>query len=67
MKKIAAVIQPYKLGDVQEALVGIGIHGMTVTEVKGTRSSTEGPPRSSIWCRSSWSRSSSRANALTRP
>lgn len=35
MKKIAAIIQPYKLADVQEALVGIGIYGMTVTEVKG--------------------------------
>ena len=35
MKKIAAIIQPYKLVDVQEALVGIGIYGMTVTEVKG--------------------------------
>lgn len=35
MKKIAAIIQPYKLNDVQDALVGIGIYGMTVTEVKG--------------------------------
>jgi nitrogen regulatory protein P-II 1 len=35
MKKIEAVIQPYKLEDVKEAMKGIGIDGMTVTEVRG--------------------------------
>jgi nitrogen regulatory protein P-II 1 len=35
MKKIEAVIQPYKLEDVKEALKAIGIDGMTVSEVRG--------------------------------
>jgi nitrogen regulatory protein P-II 1 len=35
MKKIEAVIKPFKLDDVREALSEIGIAGMTVTEVKG--------------------------------
>ncbi len=35
MKKIDAVIKPFKLDDVREALSNIGITGMTVTEVKG--------------------------------
>jgi nitrogen regulatory protein P-II 1 len=35
MKKIEAIIQPFKLGEVKEALKGIGIDGMTVTEVRG--------------------------------
>lgn len=35
MKKIEAVIKPFKLDDVREALVALGIQGMTVTEVKG--------------------------------
>ncbi|MBF0103578.1 MAG: P-II family nitrogen regulator [Desulfobacterales bacterium] len=35
MKKIEAIIKPFKLDDVKEALNGIGIHGMTITEVKG--------------------------------
>jgi nitrogen regulatory protein P-II 1 len=35
MKKIEAVIQPFKLDDVKEALKGIGIDGMTVIEVRG--------------------------------
>ena len=35
MKKIEAVIKPFKLNDVKEALNGIGILGMTVVEVKG--------------------------------
>jgi nitrogen regulatory protein P-II 2 len=32
---IIAVIKPFKLDEVREALTGIGVHGMTVTEVKG--------------------------------
>ncbi|MFQ5581385.1 MAG: P-II family nitrogen regulator [Mariprofundaceae bacterium] len=35
MKKIEAIIKPFKLDDVKDALGGIGIDGMTVTEVKG--------------------------------
>ena len=35
MKKITAMIKPFKLDDVREALTDIGITGMTVTEVKG--------------------------------
>ena len=35
MKKIEAVIKPFKLDDVREALSDIGISGLTVTEVKG--------------------------------
>ena len=35
MKKIEAIIKPFKLNEVQEALAGIGVEGMTVTEVKG--------------------------------
>ncbi len=35
MKMIKAIIKPFKLDDVREALSGIGIQGITVTEVKG--------------------------------
>ena len=35
MKKIDAIIKPFKLDDVREALSEIGVTGMTVTEVKG--------------------------------
>lgn len=35
MKKIEAIIKPFRLDDVKEALNKIGIHGITVTEVKG--------------------------------
>ncbi len=35
MKKIEAIIKPFKLDEVKDALHGIGIQGMTVTEVKG--------------------------------
>jgi nitrogen regulatory protein P-II 2 len=35
MKLIMAVIKPFKLEDVREALTSIGIEGMTITEVKG--------------------------------
>ena len=35
MKKIEAVIKPFKLDEVREALSEIGITGLTVTEVKG--------------------------------
>ena len=35
MKKIEAIIQPHKLDDVKAALMGIGIEGMTISEVRG--------------------------------
>jgi len=35
MKLITAIIKPFKLDDVREALSGVGVQGMTVTEVKG--------------------------------
>src|SRR5512138_529528 len=35
MKKIEAIIKPFKLDDVKRALSGIGVTGLTVTEVKG--------------------------------
>ena len=35
MKKIEAVIQPFKLDEVKQALKNIGIDGMTITEVRG--------------------------------
>jgi nitrogen regulatory protein P-II 1 len=35
MKKIEAIIKPFKLDDVKEALQAIDIHGMTVVEVRG--------------------------------
>jgi len=35
MKKIQAIIKPFKLDDVKEALAEIGIKGMTISEIKG--------------------------------
>ncbi len=35
MKLVIAVIKPFKLDEVRDALTHIGVHGMTVTEVKG--------------------------------
>lgn len=35
MKKVEAIIKPFKLDEVKDALNGLGIQGMTVTEVKG--------------------------------
>lgn len=35
MKKIEAIIKPFKMDDVREALAEVGINGMTVSEVKG--------------------------------
>jgi nitrogen regulatory protein PII len=36
MKIVMAIIKPFKLEEVRDALTGIGVHGLTVTEVKGT-------------------------------
>ena len=35
MKLVVAIIKPFKLDEVRQALTDIGVHGMTVTEVKG--------------------------------
>ena len=35
MKLVIAIIKPFKLEDVREALMGLGVQGLTVTEVKG--------------------------------
>lgn len=35
MKKIEAIIKPFKLDEVKEGLTELGIHGMTISEVKG--------------------------------
>ena len=35
MKIVMAVIKPFKLDEVRDALTGLGVHGLTVTEVKG--------------------------------
>jgi nitrogen regulatory protein P-II 1 len=35
MQKVEAIIKPFKLDEVKEALAGVGIQGMTVSEVKG--------------------------------
>ncbi len=35
MKLVTAIIKPFKLDDVREALAELGVHGLTVTEVRG--------------------------------
>ena len=35
MKMVTAIVKPFKLDEVREALSGIGVQGITVTEVKG--------------------------------
>ena len=35
MKLVIAIIKPFKLDEVRDALTSIGVHGMTITEVKG--------------------------------
>ena len=66
MKQITAIVKPFKLEEVREALAEIGVSGLTVTEVKGsaarrvTPSSTAAPNTSSTSCPRSRSRSSSR-------
>ena len=35
MKIVMAVIKPFKLDEVRDAMTGVGVHGLTVTEVKG--------------------------------
>jgi len=63
MKKIEAVVKPFKLDEVREALAEVGVTGLTVTEVKGfgrqkaILSSTAVPNMSWTSCRRSRSRS----------
>lgn len=35
MKLVTAIVKPFKLEDVRDALMAVGVHGMTITEVKG--------------------------------
>jgi nitrogen regulatory protein P-II 1 len=35
MKKIEAIVKPFKMDDVKDALIAVGIEGMTVSQVKG--------------------------------
>jgi len=35
MKLVVAIIKPFKLDEVRDALTAVGVHGMTITEVKG--------------------------------
>ena len=43
MKKLEAIIKPFRLEDVREALTAIGIEGMTVSEVRGCRTAERSP------------------------
>lgn len=45
MKKLEAIIKPYKLEEVRDALTGLGIDGMTVSEVRGYGRWGYGPDR----------------------
>jgi nitrogen regulatory protein P-II 2 len=35
MKLVSAIIKPFKLDEVRDALIAVGVHGLTITEVKG--------------------------------
>ena len=50
MKLIVAIIKPFKLDDVREALTPLGVQGLTVSEVKGF-GPAEGPDRDLPRCR----------------
>ena len=54
MKKVEAIIKPFKLDDVKEALHDLGIKGLTVTEAKGFLAARRAIP-SSIVARNMWS------------
>jgi nitrogen regulatory protein PII len=71
MKLVTAIIKPFKLDEVREALSAIGVQGITVTEVKGfgrQKGHTElyRPSMSSISCPRSRSKPPSRPNCSTR-
>ena len=73
MKMVTAVIKPFKLDDVREALSTIGVQGITVSEVKGfgrqkvTPSSIGARNMWSIFCRKLKSRSLSQTRCSIRP
>ena len=53
MKQVVAIIKPFKLDEVREALAEIGVQGMTVTEVKGfgrQKGNTDFLPKMKIEC-----------------
>lgn len=53
MKLISAIVKPFKLDEVREALASIGIQGMTVTDVRGFRTA-KGLPSCTV-ARNMWS------------
>ena len=73
MKKIEAIIKPFKLDEVKDALHDVGITGMTVSEVKGfgrqkaTSKSIAGRNTSSTSCPRSKSRSCSTMGSSSAP
>jgi nitrogen regulatory protein PII len=72
MKLVTAIIKPFKLDEVREALSAIGVQGITVTEVKGfgrqkgIPSSIAAPNTSSISCPRSRSKRRSATTISTR-
>ena len=52
MKLVVAIIKPFKLDEVRQALTAIGVHGMTVTEVRVT--AARRAIRKSIVARNMW-------------
>ncbi len=62
MKKVEAIIKPFKLDDVKESLSALGVRGLTVTEVKGF-----GRQIRSILFQKSRSKSSSKTNWFRMP
>jgi nitrogen regulatory protein PII len=59
MKKIEAIVKPFKMDDVKDALIAVGIEGMTVSEVKdlavkrGITTCPKAPNISPIFCQRS--------------
>ncbi len=70
MKKVEAIIKPFKLDDVKEALTEIGVIGMTVTEVRGFSPARRRPAPSAMarcsCCRSTSRFGSARARRASR-
>jgi nitrogen regulatory protein PII len=55
MKMVTAIVKPFKLDEVREALSAIGVQGITVTEVKGSAARRATPSCTAV--RSTWSTS----------
>ena len=64
MKKIEAIIKPFKLDEAKEALSAIGVQGMTVSEVKGFGRQKATP--SSTGAQSTWWTFSPRSSSKSR-